>query len=670
MNTRTAYRLGAALLAVGLSNSVEAADIAIKMPVKAPASVPSYDWNGLYFGGHVGYSRGSAQVGLGEPDPTSFRKSFGSLSGGIQAGYNRVLPSRLLLGVEADLSVLNALSADELAWFRTTADTDLAEKIELMATLRGRVGYAFDHWMIYATGGFAWSLGRFIQTPGVVDETDRVLHLHTGWSAGAGTEVALAPSWTLRLEYLYRNFGQADVVFPSGATAASSYDIHTARVGLNYKIGGPSDNAWTGNFGGSSQTQFDNWEIHGQTTYIQQGYPGFRSPYLGENSFTPWAQTRQTWTASAFLGLRLWEGGELYYNPELLQGFGLHNTSGAAGFPNGEAQKSNFPYPRYNTSRLFVRQTLGFGGEQETVESAYGQMAQKRDVSRLTVQVGKFAVHDVFDNNAYAMDSRADFMNWSIWAAGAFDYPADKVGLTYGAVVELNQKHWALRVGYFLTGNQPNANELDMHLFTRGAYVTELETRYTVFSRPGKFRVAVWADTYFSGSYREAIDLTLISSGLDPNDAILLTRQARTKYGYYLNFEQALTDDVGIFGRWSWNNGKTEIAAFTDIDASLSFGTSIRGTSWGRPDDKIGLAGAINAISRDHRDFLAIGGLGILVGDGQINYRPEKIIETFYAYNVNKWSTLTFDYQFIADLAHNADRGPVSVFSARLHAEF
>jgi high affinity Mn2+ porin len=145
VNTRTAYRLGAALLAVGLSNSVEAADIAIKMPVKAPASVPSYDWNGLYFGGHVGYSRGSAQVGLGEPDPTSFRKSFGSLTGGIQAGYNRVLPSRLLLGVEADLSVLNALSADELAWFRTTADTDLAEKIELMGTLRGRVGYAFDH---------------------------------------------------------------------------------------------------------------------------------------------------------------------------------------------------------------------------------------------------------------------------------------------------------------------------------------------------------------------------------------------------------------------------------------------------------------------------------------------------------------------------------------------
>src|SRR3954452_14092045 len=135
------------------------------------------------------------------------------------------------------------------------------------------------------------------------------------------------------------------------------------------------------------------------------------------------------------------------------------------------------------------------------------------------------------------MDSRADFMNWSIWAAGAFDYPADKVGLSYGAVAELNQKHWALRVGYFLTGNEPTSNQFDMKLFTRGAYVTELETRYTVSSRPGKFRVAVWADTYFSGSYREAIDLTLISAVLVRTDTNLMTRQAPTKYGYYLNFE-------------------------------------------------------------------------------------------------------------------------------------
>ena len=139
------------------------------------------------------------------------------------------------------------------------------------------------------------------------------------------------------------------------------------------------------------------------------------------------------------------------------------------------------------------------------------------------------------------------------------------VGLGYGAVTELNQKYWALRVGYFLTGNVPNSNEFDMALVRRGSYVAELETRYNLFSRPGKLRVAIWANTYFSGSYSQALDLTLMSPGLDPTDAIVQTRRGRTKYGYYLNFEQAVAGDVGIFGRWSWNDGKNEISAFTDI---------------------------------------------------------------------------------------------------------
>jgi len=665
------------VLGVGLSAGflavAYAADATIpppwtQLPLKAPpARATSFDWTGFYVGGHVGYSRGNARVTLTDDDPASFSHRFGSLTGGLQGGYNYVLPSRFLFGIEADASFMNALAADDVAWFRTTPDTDIAEKIDYMGTLRGRFGYAFDHWMIYATGGFAWSLGRFLQTPGAVDDIDKVLHLHTGWAAGAGAEVAITASWIARLEYLYRNFRHAEVTFPSGTTAGSSYDVHTIRAGLNYKLGSPT--AYSANFA-ASQTQFDNWEIHGQTTYIQQGYPAFRSPYIGVNSFTPWPQTRETWTTSAFLGLKLWDGGELYYNPELLQGFGLHATTGAAGFPNGEAQKSNFPYPHYNTSRLFLRQTLGLGGEQETVDSSYGQMAGKRDVSRVTVQVGRFAVHDVFDTNTYSMDPRADFMNWSIWAAGAFDYPADKIGLGYGAVTELNEKYWALRVGYFLAANQPNANEFDMQLFGRGGYVAELETRYSLFSRPGKFRVGIWADTYFSGSYSEAIDLTLLNPGLDPTDAIVQTRKGRTKYGYYLNLEQSVTDNVGIFGRWSWNDGKNEIQAFTDIDFSFSFGTSINGKDWGRPDDRVGLAGAINGLSTDHRNYLAAGGLGILIGDGRINYRPETILETFYAMNVIAGVILTFDYQFITNLAHNADRGPISIFAARLHGEF
>jgi high affinity Mn2+ porin len=682
-SSRARWRMAGVYIIYVLTNlaafdlSAQAAEISIQnVGASAAKGAPYFDWSGLYVGGHVGYGRGNARVTLADqtvppdPGPPNSANSFGSLIGGAQIGYNYVLPSRILVGIEADASFLNALSADDVAWSRLTSVADTAEKIDYMATLRGRLGYAFPRWMIYATGGVALSLGRFLQNPGVTDDIDKLLHLHTGWAAGAGAEVAIAPSWTARLEYLYRNFNSAGVLFPSGTIAGSSFDVQSLRLGLNYKLGSAGTNATTSNSAGSAQTQFDNWEIHGQTTYIQQGYPAFRSPYLGENSFTPWAQTRSTWTASAFLGLRLWQGGELYYNPELLQGFGLHNTTGAAGFPNGEAQKSNFAYPHYNTSRLFLRQTIGLGGEKESVESSYGQMAGKRDVSRLTFQVGKFAVHDVFDNNGYATDSRTDFLNWSIWAAGAFDYPADKVGLGYGAVTELNQKYGAVRVGYFLTGNEPNTNEFDMNLFKRGAYVGELETRYSLLSRAGKFRIGLWADTYFSGSYREALDLVTLNPGLDPTDAIRQTRTGRTKYGYYLNFEQSATDEIGIFGRWSWNNGKNEITAFTDIDASLSLGASIKGKAWGRPDDRIGIAGAINSISNDHRQYLAVGGLGILIGDGALNYHRETILETFYAWYIMKGLILTFDYQFMMNPAYNADRGPISIFSGRLHGEF
>ncbi|TMJ80091.1 MAG: porin family protein, partial [Alphaproteobacteria bacterium] len=165
-----------------------------QLPLKAPTRVSAFDWTGFYVGGHVGYARGNARVKIVDDDLDSFRSSIGSLTGGLQGGYNYVLPSRFVLGVEADMSFMNYLSADDAAWFRTTPDTDLVEKIDYMGTLRGRFGYAFDHSMVYATGGFAWSLGRFLQTPGAVDDIDKLLHLHTGWAVGGGGEVAIAPN--------------------------------------------------------------------------------------------------------------------------------------------------------------------------------------------------------------------------------------------------------------------------------------------------------------------------------------------------------------------------------------------------------------------------------------------------------------------------------------------
>jgi high affinity Mn2+ porin len=654
--------LGIVLLA-GMATA-DAADRSAVLPA-LPSFVPDYAWTGWYGGVHLAYARGNARTDLATPAADA---PFGSLYGGVQLGYNYLLPSHVLLGVETDISFPNYIGADDVAWSGVSANGNVTEQIDYIGGVRGRIGYAPSGWLVYATAGFAYSNGRFNENPfSTTSDVSKVLAMRTGWTAGGGIETAFDRNWTARFEYLYSQFGTTDVLFPSGTHYSSAIDLHSLRFGLNRKLG------WDEAEGAGRREAPPlpvEWEIHGQSTYIQQGYPGFRSPYYGTNSFTPWPQTRETWSNSAFLGVKLWDGAEFYYNPELIQGYGLNATFGVAGFPNGEAQKSNFAYPHYITSRLFIRQTIGLGGDQESVESDYGQMAGKRDISRLSFQVGKFAVHDMFDNNAYASDPRTQFQNWSIWAAGAFDYPGDMVGLTYGAVAELNQRDWAVRGGYFLVVKHPNTNDFDMDLGRRGGYVGELETRYSLLTRPGKLRVIVWMHDTLSGGYRDAINLAAVTPGLDLTDAIEMTQRGRIKYGYVFNVEQSITDDIGMFGRWSWNNGTNQISAFTDIDASLSLGTSIKGTTWGRADDTVGFAGAINAISKDHRDYLAGGGMGILIGDGQLNYRQEKVLEAYYAVKILKDTTFTFDYQFMVNPAYNADRGPISFFSGRLHAQF
>jgi high affinity Mn2+ porin len=280
-------------------------------------------------------------------------------------------------------------------------------------------------------------------------------------------------------------------------------------------------------------------------------------------------------------------------------------------------------------------------------------------------------VKDLFDGNDYAEDPRLDFLNWSIWAAGAFDYPADRLGLTWGFSAELNQPTWAVRAGYFLVGNQPNANTFDMHLFSRGGYVGELELRFKPFDRPGVLRFGSWLTSTYSGSYDQAVLLASQAPGYTANDFIAQTRRSRTKYGLYLNLQQELTDDIGLFGRFSWNDGRSEIGAFTDIDRSVSLGLSIKGTAWGRPDDRIGIAGSINNISGPHINYLAAGGLGVLVGDGQLPvYASENVFEAYYGFRIAKGIVATADYQFLGNPAYNGQRGPANVFSGRLSARF
>jgi high affinity Mn2+ porin len=646
-----------------------AADVAfpnsISMPLKA-LPIANYDWSGFYVGGHVGYGRGYGRNILSDPNPTA-GSSFGSLFGGLQFGYNYLLPSRLLLGIEGDISFPNYLD-DGIVSARTTPFSSVTEKLDFVSTVRGRAGYAFDHWLFYATGGFAWSQARFLERSSLTGNEDKVLRMRTGWALGAGAELAIAPGWTARLEYLYDRLGKASGTFPSGTGYESTtVDLNSVRLGLNRKLDWTGETLKSRDVGDSRAIDPYSWNVHGQLTLIEQGYPAFRSPYQGTNSLTGASQIQNTTSATAFVGYRPWDGTEVYINPELMQGFGLNNTLGVAGFPNGEAQKSNFPMPRIDIARVFVRQTFGLGGEQETIEDGPNQLAGKQDISRITVTAGRFAVLDIFEGNSYSHDPRVDFLNWNMYCCGSYDVTMDKIGYTWGAAAELNQKSWAIRAGYFLVPAVSNANSYDIHISERGEYIGELELRYSLFSQPGKFRLMGWANIANMGGYADALAMPVTTP--DYPD-ITQTRHVRTNYGFVANLEQAITADLGIFSRASWSPGRVELIGWTDCDESLSFGAVLKGGAWGRPDDKIGVAGVVEGLSSIARAYFAAGGLGILIGDGQLNYRPERILEAYYAYSVNKWATFTFDYQFIDNPGYNADRGPVSVFSGRLHAQF
>lgn len=661
-------RARAGLIAISIAIAptilpVLSAHSAERIQISAPVLAQSDFWSGPYLGGHLGYGRGKVTGTVFDEATSTSSNSFGSLYAGIHGGYNLVLPSRLFAGVEGDMSFAN-FSSDDRIVTRASNRGVITDDIDYIARIRGRVGYAFDRWLVYGTGGFAWSQARWHELPGLTADQDKVLRVRTGWAAGAGVEWAIAPEWSARFEYMFDKFGSAAAAFPSGTRYESSFSLHTLRLGLNRHFGERTSATGAGD---TWPIASNDWNVHGQTTMIAQGYPSFRSPYEGQNSLAGSRQFKNTTSATAFVGLRLPSGTEFYINPELMQGSGLSDTFGLGGYSNGEAQKSGFPVPRANIARVFLRHTFGLGGEQETIADGANQLAGKQDISRITIAAGKFSVIDVFDGNIYSHDPRKDFLNWNMYCCGSYDLTMDKVGYTWGAYAELNQKHFALRAGYFLLPTMSNVNTFDMHIPDRGQYLAELELRYSLWSQPGKLRLIGYLNRGFAGGYADTVALAPTS----PNyPDIALTRRVRDNPGFAINIEQAITADLGIFSRASLGGGRTEKLGWTDCDASFSLGSVLKGTAWGRPDDRIGIGGSINGLSAQARAYFGAGGLGILIGDGQLNYRTEQVLETFYAYAMTPLVTVTLDYQFIANPGYNADRGPVSIFGARFHAEF
>lgn len=412
------------------------------------------------------------------------------------------------------------------------------------------------------------------------------------------------------------------------------------------------------------------WSFYFQNTNVLQGVTDFRSPYRGDNSLTP-NQTRETVTVTLFAARRLWDGAALVINPEYAQGQGLNLTHGVAGFPNGEATKTGSIPGKLDLERFYVSQVFGFGGDQEDAAAAKNQLAGKRDVSRLTLTLGKMAASDFFDDNSYTHDPRTGFMNWSLWESAGWDYPADAKGYTYGFVAELNQKKWAIRYGLFSVPRVANGLAMESNLVNASAQVIEFEKRFEALGgRPGKLRLLTFANHAHMGSYQDAVNSYRTNPAAGPAD-ITQSRKYRWKYGGAVNLEQELAKDLGAFLRLSLNDGATESWMFTEVDRSAALGVTLKGSRWARSNDTIGLAGAINGLSSIHGQYLAAGGSGILLGDGRLRYAPEQLVELYYDANTPlKFANIMIGYQFVRNPGYNSERGPANIFSVRIHLEY
>lgn len=409
-----------------------------------------------------------------------------------------------------------------------------------------------------------------------------------------------------------------------------------------------------------------------QLTYNWQRHPAYQAAYTGPNSLIPGHETMYTFTADAFLGFRPWQNGELYLTPEISQGVPFsNNLVGLGGFTNGDITRSAGSNPTIYRQKLFLRQTWNNDGGTEYVDGGQNQLAGLQDKNRIVLTLGNFSILDVFDPNTYAKDPRTQFMNWGNWTYAAYDYAADARGFGWGFATEWYRDDWVLRIGRMTGPKDPNGLSLDYAIGKHYGDQLEVEHVHILYGRPGAIRVLGWRNRAVVASFNDALAWLNANPGqyTGPGALIAVRNTEKIKYGVGINIEQEISDSAGFFLRAMKADGRTETYAFTEVDGSFSSGFLIKGGSWGRAGDTVGLSVMRNTLSDERRRFLEAGGISFFIGDGKLNYRPEDIFEGFYSLNLGKEYWLTADYQRIQNPAYNADRGPIDVYAFRLHVE-
>jgi high affinity Mn2+ porin len=407
-----------------------------------------------------------------------------------------------------------------------------------------------------------------------------------------------------------------------------------------------------------------------QYTFVDQHQDALRSPYAGPLSLDPRGDTEQSHTFGAYFGVPLSPHLQFYFDMEMFKGEGVSGATGLGGLPNGDVIRSgtNDLGKRPYVARRYLRYLLPLSDGSHTVEGAQDQLAGDEPDTHMEFKLGKFAASDDFDKNKYANSTRTQFMNWSLFNDTAWDFAADTRGYSNGALIAYVTPAWALRYGIFQMPRYANGQTLEWPL-TR-ARGEQIEFALQPNADSWAVRLLAFHNIARMGIYAEAIAIAAANDTIP--DIRADDRDGRRKYGFGANAELPLADggETGLFARAGWNDGHTESFAFTEVDRTFSSGAQLSGTHWNRAQDHLGLALVVDGLSRDHRDYLAAGGSGFLLGDGKLNYAREQIAEAYYQYRVVAHVDLEPDIQFVRDPGYNRDRGPARFVGLRAHIEF
>jgi hypothetical protein len=420
---------------------------------------------------------------------------------------------------------------------------------------------------------------------------------------------------------------------------------------------------------GGAESFWNRFWVSFQANFIRQQHATFYARYSAPNSFQPQAEHATSRVETLYTGLRITRGMEILADVESAGGAGLSSALGIAGFTNVDVVRNPTLGEAPYVSRVMLHFTIPLSqGSEETTRNPLS-LASVAPARRLELRIGKMSTVDFFDLNSVGGDSHLQFMNWAAVNNGAYDYAADTRGYTYGLVAEYYAPSWAARFGEMLMPTVANGITLDWNIARARGENFEVERHMALLPKRATIvRALAFVNHANMGSYRQAINGYLSGKDAVP-DITLYRKQGRVKYGFGLNLEQAMTPLWRGFARLGWNDGANESYAYTEIDRTAEIGSDFRGKPWHRAEDKIGAAYIVNGISGDHRRYLALGGLGFILGDGRLNYGLEKIFETYYTAHVWRGVSVAVDYQHVANPGYNQDRGPASVMSFRIHLE-